>query len=197
MRFTLKAFLLAVVLTAIGSAQSQAAFVTNGGFEMGNFTGWTQFGNTGFTGVQSGAFGGVPPHSGNFQAFFGPVGSTGGISQSITGLTVGDSYNLSFWLHNFGGTPNFFSAIVDGNTAFTGTNLPAQPYTLVSYNFTASNTSTSLVFTTQQNPSFFLLDSVSVTANAVPAPAGLLLGLTGLPIFGVVARLRRRNAVQA
>ena len=29
-------------------------------------------------------------------------------------------------------------------------------------------------------------------ANAVPAPAGLLLGLTGLPIFGIVARLRRK-----
>ncbi len=33
--------------------------------------------------------------------------------------------------------------------------------------------------------------------NAVPAPAGLLLAVTGLPIFGLVSRLRRRSTVQA
>lgn len=31
-------------------------------------------------------------------------------------------------------------------------------------------------------------------ANPVPAPAGLLLGLTGLPIFGALARFRRKAA---
>ena len=50
------------------------------------------------------------------------------------------------------------------------------------------------------NNTFNAFDNVSFAnapANPVPAPAGLLLGLTGLPIFGVVARLRRRNVVQA
>ena len=32
--------------------------------------------------------------------------------------------------------------------------------------------------------------------NAVPAPAGLLLAMTGLPIFGLVSRFRRRSTVQ-
>lgn len=53
-------------------------------------------------------------------------------------------------------------------------------------------------FTKSVRSGNFVIASVAnAPANPVPAPAGLLLGLTGLPIFGVVARLRRRNAVQA
>ena len=40
--------------------------VTNGGFETGDFTGWTQSGNTGSTGV-----GNAIAHSGSWGAFFG------------------------------------------------------------------------------------------------------------------------------
>ena len=74
---------LAAAATLSYATPAFANFVANPGFETGDFTDWTQFGNTGFTGVQ-GDFAGVPPHSGNFQAFFGSVDSTGGIFQDLT-----------------------------------------------------------------------------------------------------------------
>jgi hypothetical protein len=70
-----------------------AGLVTNGGFETGDFSGWTQSGNTAFTGVGSGA------HSGSWGARFGPIGSYGYISQTLA-TTPGWMYDLSFWEAN-------------------------------------------------------------------------------------------------
>jgi len=58
----------------------------NCGFETGDFTGWTQSGNTGFTSV-TGSFGGIAPNSGNFPACMGPVGSDGLLSQTFGTLS--------------------------------------------------------------------------------------------------------------
>ena len=41
----------AVALSFAIAAPASANLVTNGSFETGNFTGWTQSGNTGFMGV--------------------------------------------------------------------------------------------------------------------------------------------------
>src|SRR5882724_10870417 len=57
--------------------------VTNGSFETGDFTGWTQVGNTGFGGVECPGAPFAGPGDGNCDAFFGPVGSTGGITQTL------------------------------------------------------------------------------------------------------------------
>ena len=157
----------------------------NGGFETGDFTGWNQFDNTGFTGVL-GIFGGINPHEGNFQAFFGPVGSTGGISQTIPG-NAGDQFNVSFWLYNFGGTPNFFEASLDGQVITSMTDAAGFEYTQFAGTITVNNANPVLRFTTQQNPSFWLLDDVRVTL--VPEPASLsLMGLASLGLW-----LRRRG----
>jgi hypothetical protein len=43
----------------------------------------------------TGKFFSTPPHSGNFQAFFGPVDNHGFISQSLA-TTAGGSYVLDF-----------------------------------------------------------------------------------------------------
>ena len=72
--------------------------VANCGFETGTFASWTQSGNTGFAGVS----GGGVENSGDFGAFFGPVGSLGFITQVTT---AGRTYDLTFWLQSDGGTP--------------------------------------------------------------------------------------------
>jgi hypothetical protein len=49
---SMKALLGAALMSAILiSSGAHADLVTNGGFETGDFTGWTQGGNTGFTSV--------------------------------------------------------------------------------------------------------------------------------------------------
>src|SRR5260370_23598673 len=54
----------------IGFARpASAGLVVNGGFETGDFKGWTLGGNTDFTFVDG------EPHSGMFSACLGPVGS--------------------------------------------------------------------------------------------------------------------------
>lgn len=119
------AFVVAVL--GISSQASAGNLVMNGSFETGDFTGWTQFGNTGFTGVQ-GNFAGVNPEDGSFQAYFGPVGSLGGISQDLA-TVAGQSYDISFYLYNFGGTPSEYSAQF-GSTVLTDVvNPPGFGYT--------------------------------------------------------------------
>src|SRR6185369_13262830 len=114
------------VLGFWASAATAQNFITNGGFETGNFSGWTQSGNTGFTGVNGGS-----AHSGSFGAFFGPVGSLGFISQTVN-LAAG-TYRLSYFLNNDGGSPNAFTAQFGAQTLQTLTNAGAFGFTQSSF----------------------------------------------------------------
>jgi hypothetical protein len=179
------------------AAHASTELVTNGSFETGDFTGWTQFGNTGFTGV-NGVFGGVAPTDGADQASFGPVGSTGGITQNVTTI-LGDIYLLSFDVANLGGAPNYFDVGI-GSLSHIRQFTDAAPfsYTHVSQLFAANASNMALTFTFQQNPSYYLLDHVSVThagGGDVPEPAVWALMLGGF--FGTGAALRRRRAAIA
>ena len=61
-----------------------------GDFEMGNFTGWTQFGDTSFSGVEN-----FLVHGGTWSSEYGPT-NPGGISQAIA-CNAGDIVTISFW----------------------------------------------------------------------------------------------------
>src|SRR5262245_3989853 len=177
----------ATALLAFSSVRvCRAELVVNGGFETGNFTGWTQFGNTAFTGV----LGGLVPHSGSFGAFFGPIGSNGGIFQSLA-TVPGQTYQLSFWFSSSGGSPTFFQASWAGAALVSLTNPPPSGFTQFSFIVTATAAATDLRFTFRNDPDFHFLDDVSVVAP-VPEPLSLLgWGLLGGAACLITRRWRK------
>ena len=189
--------MIAFVVAALGISSTASAgnLVVNGSFETGDFTGWTQFGNTGFTGVQKGAFDGVSPTDGSYQAYFGAVGSIGGISQNIA-TVAGGNYNVQFDLANLsgGGTPVEYS-IQFGTTVLKDvTTLAAFGYTHFDFTATATSSMTGLVaFGFRQDVSYFLLDNISVTLSSVPEPSTLFMAGTAI-LVGLGYTLRRRKA---
>jgi hypothetical protein len=185
----------AVVLAA--PVVAQAAEIPNGGFETGDFTDWTVSGNTGYTSVNSGS---TPILGGSENyAYIGPVGSDGVLTQTLA-TDPGTSYVLSFSLTNFGGPDNDFSVTFDGNPiSFAGTpSLPisepgadAFDWTNYSAIVTASGANTDLSFYYRQDPSYFGLTNISVSAVPLPGAAGLL----GSALIGLIgaATLRRKS----
>ena len=184
-------FILAGFALAFATPAAAQELVTNGGFENGDFSGFTQTGNTGLTGVFSSPF----VASGEFAAYFGPVGSTGGITQSLS-TNAGQSYLISFDLRNLDGqTPNFYNVLFGGVSLFSATDSAAFNYTNFSTTATAVGASTALAFNFRHDPYYFLLDNVSVTAvnGAVPEPATWAMMLMGFGAMGVLLRRRRRT----
>jgi hypothetical protein len=183
--------LLLASLSAVTFLPARADQLVNGGFETGDFTGYTTS-NLSFTDVVTSGFAGYTPHSGSFFAALGNVGSQGIISQTFSD-TAGAQYDFSFFLAS-NGSPNTFSASIDGTTVLGPSNIATQGYTLYSFLFTGTGSDT-ISFSERDDSDYLALDDVSVTAtvSAVPEPSGLVLVATG--IAGLVTAFRRRMNV--
>lgn len=179
-------------------ADPMTNLVVNGGFETGNFTGWSVSGNVtpclfvGTAGdarcIPTTAYGG---ETGNYAAELGNSGGDASLSQAIQTTGTG-TYEVSFWLasQSYGTPSNDFSVTWGNTTLMSGINLPAFGYTQYDFKgLTAAGPTTTLQFKFQNNPSFLTLDNVAVV-DAVPEPG--LLGLLGfLPAAALTMRRRK------
>ena len=141
--------------------------VQNGGFETGDFTGWTLVGDTivGETTFNVVATDGDFPglaHSGYFGALLGQAGYAATLSQTLT-TTPGQQYLVSCWLNNpKSGSAQTFSAYWGGTNFVNLTNPPAFTWTNFQLIATATDTNTVLMFAAENDPNYFGFDDVSV-----------------------------------
>jgi hypothetical protein len=200
----MKLKLLALTVLAAGSLGisgiASANLLTNGDFETGSFSGWTTSGLTcsgvgsGFSAATGGCVGydtDTGPHSGAAAAYLGTAAGGGVISQSFA-TVAGDTYLVDFFLatgaYQQAASPNSLVVNAGGNVLLSIVNGAAQGFVHYSYEFLATSSTSSLVFTHGNQPSFFTLDDVSVTS--VPEPSSLLLMGLGLAGFAFFARRR-------
>ncbi|HEY2007930.1 MAG TPA: PEP-CTERM sorting domain-containing protein [Rhizomicrobium sp.] len=187
--------LIAAAAMVFGSTGiAQANLITNGGFETGDFTGWTVDANN--TSVQlSGGLGGYASHSGNDYAALGDVASQGpslGTLSQTFNDTPGTTLVITLWLDSNGTAPNQFEVEFDSTLLFNQSNIAALPgYEELTYNVVGTGSDTLKLFE-RDDPNYLAVDDVAVNAvSAVPEP--LTLSLFGVGIAGAVA-MRRRKA---
>jgi hypothetical protein len=183
------------------TSASAANLITNGGFETGDFTGWTAAAISFPMDVSTSYPVEQDSYSAQIAGFaFGPDTLT----QTVA-TTAGTSYLLSFWRYNQDGDPN-----VSLDVTWNGVNVFSEYHTesATSPNFTANvynnftarvvgtGGSDSLVFTSVNDPSLTFLDNVSLT-SAVPEPATWAMMLLGLFGVGFVLRGRKQGALAA
>jgi PEP-CTERM motif len=185
--------LAALVLCAGFTGRASAGnLIVNGGFETGDFTGWTLGGNTAGTFVGP-PFPTTPGHafSGEHAAVLGAVGTDGTLSQTFA-TVPGTLYELTLWGANGVGPPNQVTITLNGTTAFAATDDPVHDYVLHVFDFTATSTTYTLEFDYVHNTAggAFVIDDVSV--SAIPEPSTLTLLALGAGVLAARHWLKRR-----
>ncbi len=194
---------------------AQAAIVTNGSLtgpiaNGGVPSGWTVMlgspdtmdasANVGVPGLGDfGAAPGASPDGGTWVGMGSDVGFVERFGQTLTGLTVGQTYSISWAAGNFGYSPtgfgyinpNAIAAMIDGSVVGTGGTLAlSSNWMAQSVSFVASATTHQLAFQLATDAkSYMSIDGINV--SAVPEPSTIALMLAGV---GLVALRTQRRA---
>jgi len=156
----------------------------------------------------------VSPAGGNYVAGDGDPNFEASFSQTITGLTIGGTYTLTFyqagtnqrsinantfeqWQVTFGSNTQLSTVMNTGDGANSGGYSSFSPWSQQTMTFTATSASQVLTFmssgtSTGALPPIALLDGVDLE-NATPEPSAILLvggGLAGLMAIGSARRKR-------
>ena len=187
-RVTLLAFLLVLALSL--GAQASINFIVNGGFETGDYTGWTS-GGCGPAGV-IGSGAGWLPNSGNYFSVEGAVGCDHTLSQTFSDI-ASQGLTISFYYGSDGASWNDINVYWNGNLIYGSFNDPSTlpNYLLYTFNVTATGSDT-LTIGIRNDPAYQALDDVSVTAST-PEPGTLVLMGSGL--LGLAGVVRRKFGV--
>jgi hypothetical protein len=142
------------------------------------------------------------PDGGNF--FGAQVGSfVGPFSQTVSGLTIGNQYEVSLYWAAASLTGATQSIIAGWSIDFGGSQVTTGTKTIAAegfdgwnsfnYTFTAANSSQALTFTSIGNAAngFVLLDGVRMSEVAVPEPSTYALAAIATAVMGVLARRRK------
>ena len=155
----------------------------------------------------SNTWNGLSAAGGNFLALDGDY-NTGPVTQTITGLTSGKTYELTFD-YAFGQQKGYNGATIQSLAASVGSskwdsgnvdvaNHGFTGWQSEEFTFAATSSSEVLSFLATGNlpvPPFALVSNVSITA--VPELSTWAMMLAGFGGLGLAARLRRRRAVAA
>lgn len=186
-----------------------------------SIAGWTVINSSGSTTgggkvvayLVSGDYGIYTPFGNDFLDLTGYSGSTGnsGVQQTIDTL-VGGAYTLSFYLGQFVGSApvtvmanagGAATVVTDPNVVGAGTVTNGTQWTLATYDFTATDSRTTLsLYNGTTNTDFIGLDNVSVSGpsaippGAVPEPASWAMMIAGFGLTGAALRRRRRATLR-
>lgn len=151
--------------------------VGNGGFESGDFLGWTRSGNLLYSAVGTAP---TDAHSGTYGGEMGAITSPIFLAQTLN-TSPGANYLLSCWLNCDGQTPNLFSVSWNGTTLLNETNLPVTGWTNLQFLVSATGTNTALQFAFRDDPGYIGFDDVRVVPLSQPVLTGV--NLTGTNVL--------------
>lgn len=173
----------AVAALLVAGLQARADQIVNGGFETGDFTGWTADANSFPMYIVT-----SPVHSGTYAAqIAGYSYDPDTLSQTVSTVS-GQKYELEAWVYQVLAGPTISLDVTwDGTTVYSQLNpIVGDAYQEFSATVTGTGSDT-LVFTSANDPAYTYLDDVSLNASAVPEPGSL-----SLLALGAAALLRKR-----
>jgi hypothetical protein len=149
---------------------SGQSLVHNGGFETGDFTGWTLTGKnfSTYNFVDGGTK--LSPENGNYSAALGEYRSYGYLSQTLATVPK-QSYLLSFWLEDTSaqrGSAAKFIAEWNGKSVSSHSYTTPFGWTKMTFTVKATKALTVLEFKERNDMWYFGLDDVSVTPIPLP-----------------------------